>query len=164
MKQWLCSLAFTSVMLGAAAAQAADAISITPLNVRSGPGKHYKVHAVLPPGYPVTAGSCTRYWCQVNYNGYNGWASLHYLAFKEGSPHYNNPALGQQYRPGPYKTSAHHYFSLRRYFTGSKSNSTSLPPAQSTAPQSGAPTWWNNYNRRTPDYRQKWQPRWWQRH
>lgn len=103
MKKLLSSLLFTSCLIGVhfSAAEAApllggtgNAISTVPLHIRSGPGKHYKSHDILPPDYPFKVGNCTRDWCQVSYNGRSGWSSIRYLAFKEGGEHYNDPKLG----------------------------------------------------------------------
>lgn len=69
------------------AAQAANAISTTNLNVRTGPGTGYAAVGAIPSGAPVNVRGCTSGygWCQVNYGNMFGWASSRYLAMREGS-------------------------------------------------------------------------------
>jgi len=159
MKRWLGSLLFASVVLVTTAAQATNAITTTTLNVRSGPGVRYKPQTVLPAGYPVMAGSCTRYWCQVGFNGYNGWVSLRYLAFKKGGAHDSNPAL-VPYRP------VHHY--RGRTYLARRHHPQVMPVHPSGHMGHGsyrgrAPRWWNDYHTNNPNYRPDWRPSWWHR-
>ncbi|MBC2884856.1 SH3 domain-containing protein [Ochrobactrum sp. CM-21-5] len=74
-------------VFAAGAAQAANAISTTNLNIRTGPGTRYATLGAIPSGAPVTVRGCTSGygWCQVSYGGTFGWASSRYLAIREGS-------------------------------------------------------------------------------
>jgi len=74
-------------VFAAGAAQAANAISTTNLNIRTGPGTRYATLGSIPSGAPVTVRGCTSGygWCQVSYGPTYGWASSRYLAFREGT-------------------------------------------------------------------------------
>lgn len=74
-------------VLSTGAAQAADAIVTTNLNVRAGPGTGYASLGSIPSRAPVNVQGCTSGygWCQINYGGLSGWASSRYLAMREGS-------------------------------------------------------------------------------
>ncbi|MCX2696112.1 SH3 domain-containing protein [Ochrobactrum chromiisoli] len=74
-------------VFSASAAQAANAIVTTNLNVRTGPGTGYAALGSIPSRSPVTVQACTSGygWCQINYGGLSGWASSRYLAMREGS-------------------------------------------------------------------------------
>ncbi|EEQ95391.1 SH3 type 3 domain-containing protein [Brucella intermedia LMG 3301] len=74
-------------VFAAGAAQAANAISTTNLNIRTGPGTRYATLGSIPSGAPVTVRGCTAGygWCQVSYGPTFGWASSRYLAFREGT-------------------------------------------------------------------------------
>ncbi|MEJ5079537.1 MULTISPECIES: SH3 domain-containing protein [unclassified Ochrobactrum] len=73
-------------VFSAGAAQAANAIVTTSLNVRTGPGTGYASLGSIPSRAPVNVQGCTSGygWCQVSYGGLNGWASSRYLAMREG--------------------------------------------------------------------------------
>lgn len=87
MKRILTSTFFAITLLSATAAQAANAIVTTNLNLRTGPGTQYPVLGSIPNGSRVDVSGCTSGygWCQVDYNGRFGWASSRYLALREGS-------------------------------------------------------------------------------
>lgn len=74
-------------VFAAGAAQAANAISTTNLNIRTGPGTRYATLGSIPSGAPVNVRGCTSGygWCQVSYGPTFGWASSRYLAFREGT-------------------------------------------------------------------------------
>ena len=66
----------------ALAAQAATlASAVTPLNIRSGPGPEYNVIGAIPVRGQATVIGCIQgsLWCQVNFNGKQGWAYSQYL-------------------------------------------------------------------------------------
>ncbi|PYE86515.1 SH3 domain-containing protein [Phyllobacterium leguminum] len=86
MKSILRSVALAMGVLASGAAQAANALVTTDLNVRSGPGAGYPAIGMFPNGSRVNVGGCTSGygWCQVNYGGMTGWASSRYLAIREG--------------------------------------------------------------------------------
>ncbi|MBO1039036.1 SH3 domain-containing protein [Brucella pituitosa] len=74
-------------VFSAGAAQAANAIVTTNLNVRTGPGTGYAALGSIPSRAPVNVRGCTSGygWCQISYGGLSGWASSRYLAMREGS-------------------------------------------------------------------------------
>lgn len=74
-------------VFAAGAAQAANAIATTNLNIRTGPGTRYATLGAIPSGAPVTVRGCTSGygWCQVSYGPTFGWASSRYLALREGT-------------------------------------------------------------------------------
>jgi len=47
------------------------------LNLHSGPGKHYRVSAVIPIGAPIDIHSCGREWCHVGWAGRSGYVNKH---------------------------------------------------------------------------------------
>ena len=75
-----------------AAAEAAPARTTADLNLRAGPGTHYRIVGSMPRGSLVDILDCTHGWCEVAWRGRVGWASSRYLV--EG---------GRPLRPGrPY--------------------------------------------------------------
>ncbi|QPN27090.1 SH3 domain-containing protein [Brucella sp. BO2] len=84
-------------VFSASAAQAANAISTTNLNVRTGPGTGYAAVGAIPGGAPVNVRGCTSGygWCQVSYGNMFGWASSRYLAMREGSASGYSDNFGQ---------------------------------------------------------------------
>lgn len=164
MKKWLSPFLLLSCFAGATAAESAamnvDAITTVPLHVRSGPGKHYKSQDILPPDFPLVVGNCTRSWCQVYYNGPDGakgWSSLHYLAFREGGKHYNDPNLGPFMggNAGPRKKHGRYHRRIAYSVNGGQAMEYRGHDAH------GRAGWWTNYHR--PSYQRAWQPRWWQK-
>lgn len=75
-------------LFAATAAQAANAIVTTDLNLRTGPGTRYPIITGIPNKANVDVRGCTRgyNWCQVGFRGAYGWASSRYLAMRIGSP------------------------------------------------------------------------------
>jgi len=65
---------------GVAAAQT-SATATTDLNIRSGPGPEYPVVGVIGASQGTTINGCIQgsKWCQVSYNGVEGWAYSDYL-------------------------------------------------------------------------------------
>lgn len=79
--------AFLAVgLLATTAADAANAIVTTTLNMRTGPGTQYPTLGAIPNGAGVNVRGCTSGygWCQVGYGGRYGWAASRYLAMREG--------------------------------------------------------------------------------
>ncbi|NUH66376.1 DUF1236 domain-containing protein [Sulfitobacter sp. S0837] len=75
----------SAIALGAAApvyAQTAEAIAATDLNVRSGPGPQYDIVGVIPGGEAAMVDGCldSASWCQVSFDGTQGWSYSDYLA------------------------------------------------------------------------------------
>jgi uncharacterized protein YraI len=81
-------LALTVITVAAATLTPASAATIAtatvPLNIHSGPGPHYSVISAIPGGYQATIIGCVQgsMWCQVNYNGRQGWAYAQYLTVR----------------------------------------------------------------------------------
>ncbi len=63
------------------ASAATVASATTPLNIRSGPGPEYPVTGAIPTNGQATILGCIEgsLWCQVTYNGNQGWAYSQYL-------------------------------------------------------------------------------------
>lgn len=84
MKQLMLKSATAAVALlsfaGIAAAQV-SATATTDLNIRSGPGPQYSVVGVISASDDAIVGGCLENskWCQVSYNGVEGWAYSDYL-------------------------------------------------------------------------------------
>jgi uncharacterized protein YraI len=57
------------------------ATAMMPLNIRSGPGPQYSVVGAIPSRARATITGCIQgsLWCQVSYNGLQGWAYAQYL-------------------------------------------------------------------------------------
>ena len=57
------------------------ATAMTPLNIRSGPGPQYSIIGAIPNRGQTMIVGCIRdsLWCQVSYNGRQGWAYAEYL-------------------------------------------------------------------------------------
>jgi uncharacterized protein YraI len=97
MKRVIKSAIIAVALFSATAAQAANAIVTTNLNLRTGPGTNYQSLGAIPNGARVDVRGCTSGygWCQVDYAGRFGWASSRYLAIREGSSgNYNNNNFG----------------------------------------------------------------------
>ncbi|MGC1696579.1 MAG: DUF1236 domain-containing protein [Pseudolabrys sp.] len=73
--------AVTAAALSSAASAATVAIATIPLNIRSGPGPQYSVISAIPDRAQATVIGCIQgsLWCQVSYNGQQGWAYSQYL-------------------------------------------------------------------------------------
>ena len=59
---------------------------MTPLNIRSGPGPQYSIVGAIPDRGQATIIGCIQgsLWCQVSYNGRQGWAYSQYLTALSG--------------------------------------------------------------------------------
>jgi uncharacterized protein YraI len=60
------------------------ASTVTPLNIRSGPGPQYDVIGVINPRDQAVIKGCIQgsLWCQVDYRGRQGWAYSKYLTMR----------------------------------------------------------------------------------
>lgn len=69
---------------GASAATLAQAT--TPLNIRVGPGPEYPVIGAIPDKSQAAINGCIAgsRWCQINFNGKQGWAYSQYLTVNTG--------------------------------------------------------------------------------
>jgi uncharacterized protein YraI len=78
----------TPVLLGATAvavammllpAAAGEERTTSNLNLRTGPGKQYPVHKVIPAGSLVDVVSCGSEWCHLKWAGQVGYADARWL-------------------------------------------------------------------------------------
>ncbi|MCT7377309.1 SH3 domain-containing protein [Chelativorans salis] len=79
---WLfAAFAFLGAAGGPQAASAADAFTITDVNMRAGPSTRFPRITTLPAGVATTVYGCTRSWdwCDTGWRGLRGWVSAHYL-------------------------------------------------------------------------------------
>jgi hypothetical protein len=60
--------------LSAASAAAAPALATNNVNLRQGPGTAYTVILTIPGGSNVDVSGCSGQWCQVTFQGQNGYA------------------------------------------------------------------------------------------
>lgn len=80
-------LAATSLPILALPASAATlATATTSLNIRTGPGPEYPVVGAIPDRGQATVTGCIQgsLWCQVTYNGKQGWAYSQYMTGNVG--------------------------------------------------------------------------------
>ena len=73
--------AVAALSLPTFASAATVASALTPLNIRTGPGPQYSVIGAIPTKGQATINGCIQgsQWCQVSYNGTQGWAYSQYL-------------------------------------------------------------------------------------
>src|SRR5205085_7848179 len=99
------------LVLSAGIASAAPAVTKSAAIVRAGPGPQYQVVGRLPPRVAVDVQSCNRGWCEVAWNGADGFVNAAVLAMAGGpgfvvaSPGYNydeEPDYGAYVAPGFY--------------------------------------------------------------
>lgn len=71
----------TFATLSTSASAETIATASTPLNIRSGPGPQYDIVGAIPDRGHATIIGCIQgsLWCQVSYNGRQGWAYAQYL-------------------------------------------------------------------------------------
>jgi len=74
------------LMLSAASATAAPALAVNNVNLRQGPGTTYTVILTIPGGSNVDVGICSGEWCQVTFQGQNGYAIATSLDQGGGAP------------------------------------------------------------------------------
>ncbi len=85
----------TAILLATVAALAATSLpasaqslatATTSLNIRSGPGPEYPVTGAIPDKGQATVTGCIQgsLWCQVTYNGKQGWAYSQYMTAMVG--------------------------------------------------------------------------------
>ena len=77
----LFAAATAAAALSAPASATTLAAAMTPLNIRSGPGPQYGIIGAIPARGRATIIGCIQgsLWCEVNYNGRQGWAYSQYL-------------------------------------------------------------------------------------
>ena len=86
MKKIAIGAAAALMLTGSAYAQTMVTAS-TDLNVRSGPGSHYPVVGVIGANGQASVQGCQEggNWCQVSYQGTEGWAHSRYLSTADAS-------------------------------------------------------------------------------
>ena len=72
--------------LSAASAAAAPALAVNNVNLRQGPGTTYTVIMTIPGGSNVDVSGCSGQWCQVTFQGQNGYAIATSLDQGGGAP------------------------------------------------------------------------------
>jgi len=60
--------------LSAVSAAAAPALAVNNVNLRQGPGTTYTIIMTIPGGSNVDVSGCSGQWCQVRFQGQNGYA------------------------------------------------------------------------------------------
>jgi len=65
-------------------AQAPPAVVNSTVNLRQGPGTTFTVINKIPAGTPVDVGNCSGQWCQVTWQGQNGYVIATSLAQNDG--------------------------------------------------------------------------------
>jgi uncharacterized protein YraI len=84
----MAATAVAALSLPSFAASAASVFTaVTPLNIRTGPGPQYSVIGAIPTKGEAIVTGCIQgsQWCQITYNGTQGWAYSQYLT-GTGSP------------------------------------------------------------------------------
>ena len=72
--------------LSAVSAAAAPALAVNNVNLRQGPGTTYTVILTIPGGSNVDVSGCSGQWCQVTFQGQNGYAIATSLDQGGGAP------------------------------------------------------------------------------
>ncbi len=70
----LAASAATLTILGADLAAAKPATVAADVNLRKGPGTDSEILTLIPRGTMVEVGTCTNGWCQVSWNGQDGYS------------------------------------------------------------------------------------------
>lgn len=96
MRYRIAAAAFAATLLGASAAQAAQATAS--VNVRSGPSTSYRVVDTLRPGEQVDIRECrSNGWCYVIKSGPDGWVSGRYLSGDGRPPRDRDPDIDVEF-------------------------------------------------------------------
>lgn len=76
------SAALGAVLAAPSLALAIEAVAVTDLNMRAGPGPQYPIVATIQINSAVDLQGCLEdsLWCQVNWQGNQGWSYAEYLA------------------------------------------------------------------------------------
>jgi uncharacterized protein YraI len=77
--------ALAAVIAAPSMAMALHAVAVTDLNMRAGPGSQYPIVTTIQSNGQVEILGCLEQgqWCQVNWQGNQGWAYSEYLAITE---------------------------------------------------------------------------------
>ena len=121
-----CAAILTAVSAGCAFAKSVAITAET--NLRKGPGTDSEVITLMPKGSTVEASKCTNGWCQVTWNGQEGYAIARNLGMEPGlrrarrrayvdEDGYEGPPVA--YGPGPvYVAPPPVYYGYRPYYYG----------------------------------------------
>lgn len=101
------------------AADAFEATTTSPVNVRSGAGSKYTRLATLPLGTSVWVDSCNGGWCAINAGGVTGWISARYLSgagsnYSYRPPSFKEPAIPRYVPPLVVPRKDYHYYGYSR--------------------------------------------------
>ena len=104
-------LAAASLMVSVASATAKPTTVSSEVNLRDTPTTSGKILALIPKGTSVEISACTNGWCQVSYNGQQGYAISRNLglsppapprqAVRRSAPQVYAEEAGVVYDPGP---------------------------------------------------------------
>ena len=90
--------------LSTAGAAAAPALAVNNVNLRQGPGTTYTIIMTIPGGSNVDVSGCNGQWCQVTFQGQNGYAIATSFDQGGGAPPPGNaggpPPAGYAVTPG----------------------------------------------------------------
>jgi uncharacterized protein YraI len=78
---FIAALTAASALSNPASAETTVVTAMTPLNIRSGPGPQYSIVGAIPDRGQARMIGCMQgsLWCQVSYDGEQGWAYAQYL-------------------------------------------------------------------------------------
>lgn len=103
----------------------------TNVNLREGPGTNYQIVITIPAGAPVNVGGCSAGWCQVTFQGQNGYIIATSLGAPPPRPYppgypppppplypppYYGPYPYGYYGPGPYWRHRGYYGGWHRHW------------------------------------------------
>jgi hypothetical protein len=89
----------TSLSVGLAAAKPATVVS--EVNLRKAPGTDSEVLTLIPKGTTVEVGTCTNGWCQVSWNGMDGYSIAPNLGLGGPGPVRRPVVVGEGGYPPP---------------------------------------------------------------
>jgi uncharacterized protein YraI len=92
--------------LSTGTALAAPGVTEGDLNMRRGPGTGYEVITAIPAGAQVEVFDCASNWCEVSWNGYEGFSSRSYLDISSDAYSAGPPAVVAE-TPGFYDEPRH---------------------------------------------------------
>jgi hypothetical protein len=92
----------TSLAIDLAAAKPATVAS--EVNLRKGPGTDSEIITLIPKGTMVEVGTCTNGWCQVSWNGQDGYSIATNLGLGGPPPVRRRPMAGDYEYPPPLDT------------------------------------------------------------
>jgi hypothetical protein len=88
-------------VLGITLAAAKPATVVSEVNLRKGPGTDSEIITLIPKGTMVEVGTCTNGWCQVTWNGQDGFSIATNLGLGGPPPPVRRRPVGDDYPPPP---------------------------------------------------------------